>query len=353
MKRPFLLSLITLIALTGIWLLWSRRASISQRPSIRSPLVQHGSDTIAELTPQAATGAVSTSTLSFPSKSARGKLSQKERIAWLEKMGAVPEDAENLDWQLAQRTSWWGKRLDAKEFWKNRVGWFDQAAKLAAQRRGRFYPPIPSNADVGFLNGISDKDYPPGNLGGLDSLNIQFLHSHAEAAYWNKIYFSADQPKPPEQLEQRQLRAAELIFGRRYDADQPANPSRLRAQDLSQMERSEKADAGKTGYPNEAFTDEALFWAYVLKSRREYSSLSESGTQANSLAIKLFLRRLVVEAKYITEPLSDQQLRAGNAWKIAYVQRLGREKVDDSYINAYLQAWNLSRNEVFAAPEGP
>lgn len=59
------------------------------------------------------------------------------------------------------------------------------------------------------------------------------------------------------------------------------------------------------------------------------------------------LQGLVVDRKLITEPLMEDQLRAANAWKVAYLQRLRREKVDESYINAYLKAWSLSAAEVF------
>jgi hypothetical protein len=40
-------------------------------------------------------------------------------------------------------------------------------------------------------------------------------------------------------------------------------------------------------------------------------------------------------------------------WKIAYLQRLRKEKTDESYINAYLKAWNLSPAEAFAAADHP
>jgi hypothetical protein len=54
-----------------------------------------------------------------------------------------------------------------------------------------------------------------------------------------------------------------------------------------------------------------------------------------------------VDPSYIIQPLTHEQLKAANAWKIGYLQRLRRENVDESYINAYLKAWNLSATEVF------
>ena len=62
-----------------------------------------------------------------------------------------------------------------------------------------------------------------------------------------------------------------------------------------------------------------------------------------------FLEDVYVDPKYITEPLSEEDLRAANAWKVEYLRRLRAEKTDESYINAYMQAWSLSSNEVFGA----
>ena len=45
--------------------------------------------------------------------------------------------------------------------------------------------------------------------------------------------------------------------------------------------------------------------------------------------------------------LTAEQIRAASAWKMAYLQRLRREKIDTSYVDAYLRAWNLSWAEVF------
>ena len=57
----------------------------------------------------------------------------------------------------------------------------------------------------------------------------------------------------------------------------------------------------------------------------------------------------MVDTKLITEPLTADQLKAANVWKLAYLQRLRREKTDEQYIQAYLKAWNLTENEVFGA----
>jgi hypothetical protein len=66
-----------------------------------------------------------------------------------------------------------------------------------------------------------------------------------------------------------------------------------------------------------------------------------------TLRTNLLFRMVSVDLTYITGPLANEQVKAANAWKIAYLQRLRREKVDLSYIVAYLKAWNLSSAEVF------
>ena len=60
------------------------------------------------------------------------------------------------------------------------------------------------------------------------------------------------------------------------------------------------------------------------------------------------MSRLAVDAKYLTQPLNAEVLKLANAWKGPYLQRLSKEKVDPSYINSYLRAWNLKPEDVFA-----
>lgn len=69
--------------------------------------------------------------------------------------------------------------------------------------------------------------------------------------------------------------------------------------------------------------------------------------RTNTLAVQRFFRRLAIDPKYILDPSTDEQLRDAKAWKIEYLRRLRTEKIDESYIDAYLAAWGLSRLEVF------
>jgi len=205
-----------------------------------------------------------------------------------ESYGEIPAYASKNgpEWQYAQYTSWWGKRLDPEEFWKGRTIWLDASATDAARRHGRDYPPIPSTTNNAWLAPFSDKDE-GSTSGGPDSGPfITFYGSYRERVYWDKFWRT--HPKPPEDLAREQSQTAE-------DLDIP---------NVLSIDRSREIEAG---YPPEAFTDDALRFCKA-----------------------------------------HDQSKASAAWKISYLQRLRREHTDDSYINAYLNAWNLSATEVFS-----
>ena len=85
-----------------------------------------------------------------------------------------------------------------------------------------------------------------------------------------------------------------------------------------------------------------------MEERAEYKRDIGRGMAPDNPSIALFLQTLKVDPELITNPLTADQIKAANVWKIAYLLRLRREKTDESYINAYLKAWNLSSTEVFA-----
>jgi len=126
------------------------------------------------------------------------------------------------------------------------------------------------------------------------------------------------------------------------------------ARERADSEAFLKRRAQEIGVPTEALTEEALFWAYVMRQRKEYSKeLARAALwkpQGNGIAegfLGRFLDRLLVDTNLITNPLAAEQLDAANTWKVAYLQRLRREKTDESYLNAYLAAWKLDRSKVF------
>lgn len=289
----------------------------------------------------------------------------------LQRLGQVPENVDRSTregeslWRTAEWTTWWGKKIEPGEFWRNRVIWNDDSAQDASHRRGRAYPPIPehlTNLTAGFpVSSRSHKDIVPGPWSGGPEGGrvIPYHYSDAEGAYWN--WFWRTKPKPPATLEREQLEVAKdiLQMRQRLMVSGIDLHDGIRAQEGKRSEEIQKSRAKEIGVPAEALTEEALFWAYVLKQRQEYAKEQAQGAQWKAQQPEIaerflgrFLDRLLVDKKFITEPLTEEQVKAANAWKIAYLRRLRREKTDQSYIKAYLAAWKLDPAKVFQDEPG-
>jgi hypothetical protein len=120
----------------------------------------------------------------FQTLASRKLMSSRDMLNYLEQNGEVPEDADHVDWQLAQQTSWWGKRLDPKTFWSGRVVWSDISARMAARKHGRFYPPIPyEDAKV---SNHSDKDE-SASSGSVEGQFVGYYSSDREGAFWDRL----------------------------------------------------------------------------------------------------------------------------------------------------------------------
>lgn len=283
----------------------------------------------------------------------------------LQRLGEVPEGTsfstqEGMrDWRIAAWTTWWGKELDPEEFWKDRPIWHDGSAGSAARRRGRGYPPIPTHltnlaGPFSLRSPSRHKDIVSPPNGPDSGPSIPYHGSDAESAYWN--WFWRTQPKPPVTLEREQFQVAETILRLRKPllvrgVDQHAH---FPAHERLRSERVQKDRAGEIGVPTEALSEDALFWAYVMRQRQQYAKELAQVAQLKShrpdLAERFldnFLERLLVDTRLVTDPLTGDQLKAANAWKVAYLQRLRRENADESYINAYLTAWEPGRYEAF------
>jgi hypothetical protein len=263
-----------------------------------------------------------------------------ERLARLERLGSVPEDADYLDWILAQKTSWWGKRLDPKAFWKGRVVWLDRSASMAAHRHGRYFPPIPYE-DPGFSH-KSDTDELTTH--GMDTSDVTFRITDRENAFWDQ--FAKTHPPPPEVIGISQRQVAYQVLGSHFGYERDSN-GRRPPRDLHGMDEHARAIEIEVGIPPEALTDDALRWAYVLDVRQEFERDYVRPHHEGTVFASNFLARVWVDPALITQKLSDNQLKAANAWKIAYLRRLRGASTEDAYLEAYLQAWNLTAAEVF------
>lgn len=265
------------------------------------------------------------------------------RLLQLEKLGEVPEKADSMDWQLAQQTTWWGKRLYPKAFWKGRVLWLDKSADFAARSYGRRYPPVP--CDDPSLPSYKDGDVDVRSEVGVEGPNVHYYGSSLEGVFWDR--FSKTHPRPPEEIEREQLTMEQLVSSAEHEMESKGNIGGLSSNQLREIERSFKQPPRDMGYPKEAFTDDALRWSYIMNARQDYQNFVSTYHTTNALSIQSLIEQLGTDARYLTEPSDADVLKSANAWKIAYLQRLSKEKVDQSYINAYLKAWNLKPEEVF------
>ena len=358
-KLSLLLFLAACVCVLG-WFLSSRTSRGSRGSLLHT---KRGANLGADATPLSNPGARNSPATNAgfgPSVQERRRMSDAERLRCLEETGRVPADADWKDWDLAGQTSWWGKPLDPKEFWRGKVVWLDEAAKSAAAVRGRTWPPIPyDEATLARLYPALVRAYPgEGDTlwgqAGLDSPTASKggAYTSKERAFW--CDFIESHPRPPEVLERAQCGLAEetlktpKLVQEARELGIPVTPD-----DFSRKNQSRKQDFVRTGIPAEALSVESVFWAYVLNRRQQYQRILDAGRAADSLEVRSLLDRLLVETNYVTQPLADEQLRAANAWKIAYLQRLRKESTNEPYVNAYFQAWNLSAAQVFGGTNKP
>ena len=287
------------------------------------------------------------------------------RFWQLQVRGSVAENTMipfGFDWRVAPQTWWWGRPLDPKKFWAGRIIWNDWSAQHDAMRYGREYPPIPThvpNLVAGFpLSSRSHVDRANSSMGLPDSgPSIPTHFTDAEHAYW--AWFWRTKPNPPSILEDKIFSVAQDYLCSRQPADAASDNLGARSQ-LCLRAESEvwlKRRAREIGVPEEVMTDEALFWAYVMKQRSDYERWKKEDKERQSrgalpagLAEARVLSGCKVEAKLITEPLTKAQLEVANAWRIAYLQRLLFEGVNISYIQAYMSAWQISKDALCAVP---
>ena len=282
-----------------------------------------------------------------PSKKERLRMNNSERIALFERLGCLPDDPEYpSDYWLAENTSWWGKRLDAEKFWKERVIWYDDRAVFDARRHGRGYPPMPYD-DPQVAN-RSDEDRKNEDFGSLDSPTPRYVSSEREKAFWDK--FRKTHPHPPANIKSWLKDYAKNWLSDKYVmANNPEEAKRFRINEQSLDRSLARAlrDANTFWYPHECVSPEAYYWEHVMNKRKEYEEEFANNTKSPPGIVQRFFDTLYVDPKHVTEPLTEEDIDAANAWKVAYLNRLRAEKWDESYINAYLDAWDLTEEYVF------
>lgn len=252
----------------------------------------------------------------------RRLLGTRELRAFLERLGQVPEDADARELDLAQETSWWGKRMDPREFWSNRVQWSDSNAVYEAGAKGRMYPPIPEQFANRFPT-VDDRDRIAS--GAIDTPGPAYRYTERESMFWS--WFSSSHPIPPEELERQQAWTAWRVFSN--GAGKP---------DMGAL-KMQMRDTIQLGYPTEMFDLEALRWAYINSVRKEADRTRTFSPEPGGY--ERVIRESGFEAAIVTGAVTSAETEALNRWKQKYVQRLTQEGADRSYIDAYKNKWNL------------
>ena len=281
----------------------------------------------------------------------RERMTHEEKIALFERLGYVPPGFGIQGRILAEKTSWWGKRLDPEEFWKNRPIWYDHSAEYSARIRGRGYPPMPY--DDPSIHDRSDDDRQIKSGFAMDGgTQPRYVSSEREGVFWSK--FSITHPRPPQKINERLAQNADSWLGRKQDVENNQKEGKsivLAQKSLDNSMFIALRDVEDSVFPIECITPEAFHWDYVMRKRVEYEAFVASGRENDEMASNRFFDRVLVDRTLITEPLTDEQIDAANAWKVAYLKRLRSEEWDELYINAYLQAWDLTEEYVFKSEE--
>ena len=283
-----------------------------------------------------------------PPQAERMGMSVVKRLALLEQLGQVPDDPHPSEWRLAEKTSWWGKRLDPVAFWTNRVVWYDQDTEFEARRRGRGVPPIPPNAIV--LSPRDDTDRRATGMG-IEYRSPRFVSSARERAYWEKFRLSS--PHPSKEIDDWIAVEAEAWLRKKHTIETDSEYAarlRLRPKELAESLDTDLRDAKLFFYPTECVSPESYMWDHVMRKRKEYEALMNGPEADSKITQNLFWDRVYVDHSLITKPLLPdlitEQFKAANAWKVAYLKRLRVEKWDESYITAYKEAWSLTEHDL-------
>lgn len=258
------------------------------------------------------------------------------RVDILERLGAVPENASQADWTLAARTTWWGKRIDPKEFWRGRTVWLSDENLSAARRKGRAYPPVPPEATE--MEGASETDIATGATS--EGLGTAFWFNSREAMFWK--WASITWPLPPKQIEQIQLNLAKALLNGSRKLQPVRSPIPITDAEWEAAYRGDVNSAIMQGLPREAASSNAVFWTYVMHQREEFHrQVSVTPEEAREHAIDLFFSRCLVGRDLVLSRWTDTNQRDADAWKAKYLKRLADEGRYANYIHEYVKYWNL------------
>lgn len=277
--------------------------------------------------------------------------SQRKRNTY--RGGVPPTELISLPWTrekgfAAQRQPWYGKPFDAASFWEGYPIWLDEETKSLAKRRGRYYPPIPPKYAYG--NGIKQKQLIADTSSSEYSVPKTY-YTQEEESFWEA--FTSKHPRPPDVINrwlhkwsEKRHRCMHIYLPRRLPDGREIEPMTFIKEPQSTISHAQD-DAKRFGLPIEAATDAALYWEYVSWKRMEYIQKVQTSTSSGDAGgLTRFLYSFDCPAELVTNPPSDEEIRATRGWRIAYLQRLRREGADELYVAAYKKAWEITEEEL-------
>ena len=266
--------------------------------------------------------------------------------------GVLKTELVSLPWTPtkaleSEHEPWWGQPFDSMSFWKDRPIWLDDEARSLALRRGRHYPPVPPQ----FASGIPQKVL-VSDSSTLECRMPRTYYTEEEARFWNK--FAKSHPHPPEEIDrwlqhwsEMRVRAERIGIPRLPSGKELKTPGYLNRKEPRDTVEFARSDAASVSLPVEAATEKALYWEYVRGKRDEYETMVHTGrTIENDTGLKILITDLECPIELIRQPPSDEELRVTRGWRIDYLLRLRREGTDESYIEAYKNAWSLSEDDL-------
>ena len=255
-------------------------------------------------------------------------------ILELERSDRAPDGADDTD--VSTRLEW---NDDPAVFWSNRVVWLDREVMKAATDHGRAYPPMP------YVDPEAMAIAPTPLRHYVESLDIdvpRLKGNNRERWFWDK--FSRTHPHPPDYLDalfvSESMSSGDSLLTAKNNGDPrwtgktPGGLGRLRR------------DYPKMGIPIEMLDAESLAaCCHLIKGDKPYDAssfrLSQQLAAGTIPAVEEFLERGFENASEV-----ESELKTAYAWRTKYVRRLRREGTDESYIEAYKKAWDLSEDDL-------
>lgn len=228
---------------------------------------------------------------------------------------------------------------DPAVFWSNRVVWLDREVMKAAADHGRAYPPMPYIDPEAMAIAPTPLGH---HVESLDIVVPRLKGNNRERWFWDK--FSRTHPHPPDYLDALfvsesvscgdSLLTAKINGDPRWTGKTPGGLGRLRR------------DYPKMGIPIEMLDAESLAaCCHLIKGDKPWNAssfrLSQQLATGTIPAVEEFLERGFEDASEV-----ESELKTAYAWRTKYLRRLRREGTDESYIEAYKKAWNLSESDL-------